>query len=54
MIAMANDCLNRIRKTRLEKRFADLSRMLDTAPEGEIPALMNEIEEISEKLKKLK
>ena len=54
MIAMANDCLNRIRKTRLEKRFADLSRMLDTAPEGEFPALMNEIEEISEKLKKLK
>ena len=54
MIIMANDCLNRIRKTRLEKRFEELSRMLDTAPADTLPALLKEAQEISEKLKKLK
>jgi DNA primase len=54
MITMANDCLNRIRKTRLEKRFEEISRMLDTAPEDTLPALLKEAQEISEKLKKLK
>ena len=54
MIAMANDCLNRIRKTRLEKRFEELSRMLDTAPDDTLPALLKEAQEISDKLKKLK
>ena len=54
MITMANDCLNRIRKTRLEKRFEELSRMLDTAPDDTLPALLKEAQEISDKLKKLK
>ena len=54
MITMANDCLNRIRKTRLEKRFEELSRMLDTAPDDMLPALLKEAQEISDKLKKLK
>ena len=54
MITMANDCLNRIRKTRLEKRFGELSRMLDTAPADSLPALLKEAQEISDKLKKLK
>ena len=54
MITMANDCLNRIRKTRLEKRFEELSRMLDTAPDDTLPALLKEAQVISDKLKKLK
>ena len=54
MIAMANDCLNRIRKTRLEKRFEEISRMLDNAPADTLPALLKEAQEISDKLKKLK
>ena len=54
MITMANDCLNRIRKTRLEKRFDELSRMLDTAPADTLPALLKEAQEISDRLKKLK
>ncbi len=54
MITMANDCLNRIRKTRLEKRFEELSRMLDTAPDDTLPALLKEAQEISDKLKQLK
>ncbi len=54
MITMANDCLNRIRKTRLERRFDELSRMLDTAPADTLPALLKEAQEISDRLKKLK
>lgn len=54
MITMANDCLNRIRRTRLEKRFEELSLMIDTAPADTLPALLNEAQEISDKLKKLK
>ena len=54
IIAMANDCLNRIRRTRLEKRFEALSQMLDTASADTLPALLKEAQEISEKLKKLK
>ena len=54
MITMANDCLNRIRRTRLEKRFEELSRMLDTASSDTLPVLLKEAQEISEKLKKLK
>ena len=54
MITMANDCLNRIRKTRLEKRFNELSQMLDTAPADTLPALLKEAQEISDRLKKLK
>ena len=54
MITMANDCLNRIRKTRLEKRFEELSRMLDTASDDTLPALLKEAQVISDKLKKLK
>jgi DNA primase len=54
MITMANDCLNRIRRTKLEKRFEEISGMLDTAPPDTVPALLKEAQEISDKLKKLK
>ena len=54
MITMANDCLNRIRRTKLEKRFEELSGMLDSAPADTLPALLKEAQEISDKLKKLK
>lgn len=54
MIAMANDCLNRIRKTRLEKRFTELSSLLDTASADALPALLEEAQRISGELKALK
>jgi DNA primase len=54
MITMANDCLNRIRRTKLEKRFDEISGMLDTAPPETQQALLKEAQEISDKLKKLK
>ena len=54
MITMANDCLNRIRRTKLEKRFEEISGMLDTASPETQQALLKEAQEISDKLKKLK
>ena len=53
MITMANDCLNRIRRTKLEKRFEEISGMLDTASPETQQALLKEAQEISDKLKKL-
>ena len=54
MIAMANDCLTRIRRAKLEKRYNELSQEISTAPEERLPVLMAEAKEISDKLKKLK
>ncbi len=54
MIAMANDCLTRIRRAKLEKRYNELSQEISTAPEERLPVLLAEAKEISDKLKKLK
>ncbi|MBO4471085.1 MAG: toprim domain-containing protein, partial [Clostridia bacterium] len=54
MIAMATDCLTRIRKTRLEKRYEELSQEISTASGDRLPGLLKDIQEISDKLKKLK
>ena len=54
MIAMANDCLNRIRRTKLEKRLADLSSEIDSASPDRLDLLLQEAQDISDKLKKLK
>lgn len=53
MIAMANDCLRRIRKTGLEKRYEELSCEISAAPADRLPALLAEAQEISARLKKL-
>ena len=54
MILMANDCLTRIRKTRLEKRYEELTREISSASGETLSALLLEAREISDKLKKLK
>ena len=54
MIAMANDCLIRIRRTRLEKRYKELSQEISSARDERLDALLKEAREISDKLKKLK
>ena len=54
MIAMANDCLNRIRRTRLEKRYEELTRGIAGASGDRLSALLAEAQEITAKLKKLK
>ncbi|MCR5566154.1 MAG: DNA primase [Clostridiales bacterium] len=54
MIAMANDCLIRIRKTSLEKRYDELSQEISSASGEQLSALLQEAREISDKLKKLK
>ncbi|MBR2661087.1 MAG: DNA primase [Clostridia bacterium] len=54
MIAMANDCLIRIRKTSLEKRYEELSQEISSASGEQLSALLQEAREISDKLKKLK
>ena len=51
---MANDCLNRIRRTKLEKRLADLSGEIDSASPDRLDLLLQEAQDISDKLKKLK
>ena len=51
---MATDCLTRIRKTRLEKRYEELSQEISTASGDRLPGLLKDIQEISDKLKKLK
>lgn len=54
MIAMANDCLTRIRRTKLEKRYAELTQEIASASGEKLSALLQEAREISDKLKKLK
>ena len=54
MIAMANDCLVRIRKNKLEKRYEELSQEISSSSEERLPALLQEAREVSDKLKKLK
>ena len=54
MISMANDCLIRIRKNSLEKRYEELSQEISSASGDQLSALLQEAREISDKLKKLK
>ena len=54
MISMANDCLTRIRRTRLEKRYEELSQEISSASPEQLSPLLEEAREISDKLKKLK
>ncbi len=54
MISMANDCLVRIRMTKLENRYEELSQEISSAAGERLSALLQEAREISDKLKKLK
>ena len=54
MISMANDCLNRINRTKLERRYEELSQEISSASGERLSALLQEATEISDKLKKLK
>jgi len=54
MIAMANDCLIRIRKARLQKRYEELTQEISSSSGEQLAALLQEAREISDKLKKLK
>ena len=54
MIAMANDCLNRIRKAELEKRYKELTLEIASASADKLPALLAEAQDISGRLKRLK
>ncbi len=54
MISMANDCLIRIRRTKLENRYEELSQEISSASGEQLSALLQEAREISDKLKKLK
>ena len=54
MISMANDCLIRIRRTKLENRYEELSQEISSATGERLAALLQEAREISDKLKKLK
>ena len=54
MILMANDCLIRIRRNRLEKRYEELTAEISSATGETLSALLLEAREISDKLKKLK
>ena len=54
MITMANDCLTRIRRIRLEKRYEELSQEMSSAPQDRLAELLQEAADISDKLKKLK
>jgi DNA primase len=54
MIAMANDCLIRIRKAALEKRYDELTREISSASGEQLTALLKEAQDISDKLRKLK
>ena len=54
MILMANDCLTRIRRIRLEKRYEELTREISSASGEALSALLLEAREISDKLKKLR
>lgn len=57
MIAMANDCLRRIRKAALDKRYNELTQEISSAAStdpGRVPALLQEVKEISDKRQKMK
>ena len=54
MITMANDCLTRIRRSRLEKRYEELTKEISSATGQTLSGLLQEAREISDKLKKLK
>ena len=54
MITMANDCLSRIRKSRLKERYDSLIREISSASGDTLSALLQEAKEISDKLSKLK
>ncbi len=54
MMSMADDCLNRIRKARLDKRFAEISEEMKTAPADRVPILLAEAQDITERRKKLR
>ena len=51
---MANDCLVRIRRVKLEKRYEELSQEISAAEGDRLSTLLKEAREISDKLKKLK
>ncbi len=54
MIAMANDCLVRIQKRRLENRYDKLTQEIASADGEQLSALLAEAKEVSDKLRKLK
>ncbi len=54
MITMANDCLIRIRRTKLERQYEELSQEIASASGEQLDSLLQEAREISDKLKKLK
>ena len=57
MIAMANDCLHRIQNARLEKRYNELTQEISAAASADparVPALLQEIKEISDKRQLMK
>ena len=54
LIAMAQDCLLRIRRTKLEKRYEVLTQEIASAPQDRLPALLSEAMEVSDKLKNMK
>ena len=54
MIAMANDCLKKIRRARLEKRYKELTDEISADPGDRLPALLEEAQTITAKLQKLK
>jgi DNA primase len=54
MIAMANDCLVRIQKRRLENRYDKLTQEIASADGEQLSALLAEAKEVSDTLRKLK
>ena len=54
MIAMANDCLTRIRKTKLARRYEELTAEISSASGERLTALLSEAQDISARLRKLK
>ena len=54
MIAMADDCLSRIRRTRLEKRYNELTAEISAASGERLSALLSEAQAISDKLRTMK
>ncbi len=54
MITMANDCLIRIRRAKLQKRYEELTGEISASSGEQLAALLQEAREISDKLRKLK
>ena len=54
MIVMANDCLTRIRRFKLEKRYEELTQEIAAASGEALTGLLEEARDVSDKLKKLK